>query len=138
MKIVPYVHRMAPELCYFTVNGVRYTEKPAIGMQVNWYKVMTSADALHPIAEIRKKHFKPQPFQRLVSIDIVYEDPKDHWLNQRYSGIITDWSVLRDSKFWDNCKKKHPTLNGEPLKLEFGEGYLSPCKAVIKTYTRGR
>lgn len=105
MNIIPFIHRQAPELCYFTLNGVRFTEKPMLGKQVDWYKVMTSKKALHPIAEIRAKHFKKVKPCKIAKIEVIYSE-EFNYLNKIYHGVMLSYSDLLD-QIKTKLSKKH-------------------------------
>jgi hypothetical protein len=74
MKIKCYLCRSAPELCYFTLNGIRYQEQPMLGKQVDWYKAMYNPKALCPTAMVRAKHFSRSDTRKVATITVTYED----------------------------------------------------------------
>ena len=105
MKIIPYIHKQAPELCYFTCNGVRFIEKPMMGKNVDWYKVMTSKKAKHPITEIRAKHFKKTVPIRIGKVEVTY--PSDfEYLNETYNGVVQSYRILLE-QIKTTLTKKH-------------------------------
>jgi hypothetical protein len=105
MNIIPFIHRQAPELCYFTLNGVRFTEKPMLGKQVDWYKVITSKKALHPIAEIRAKHFKKALPVKIGKVEVVYPSGFEY-LNKTYNGVVQSYKNLLE-QIKTTLTKKH-------------------------------
>ncbi|AUR84441.1 hypothetical protein NVP1055O_65 [Vibrio phage 1.055.O._10N.286.55.E9] len=133
MQIKPYIHKQAPELCYFTVNGIRYTEKPMLGLQVDWCKVMTSDKAYHPIAAIRKKHFAKGHFAKVCKIEVIF--PECHsWLNVTRSCVFKSYSDLLVS-IKAYMKRKHPSYYDN--KMVLFDGSIMPVpKLKITTSTK--
>jgi hypothetical protein len=137
MKIVPYVHRQAPELCYFTLNGIRFTEKPMLGKQVDWYKVMTSNRAKHPIAEIRAKHFAPFYHAKVVKLTVTFPIGFEY-VNETKYGIFTTYKqLLIDIKKY--MIKKHPSYHDHNMVLLSGAPMPVPTIKITtkQTYVRG-
>lgn len=132
MKIVPFLHRQAPELCFFLVNGFKFQEKPMLGKQVNWYNVMYGKDALHPITAIRKKHFKRAVFTKYAEIKIVFPEQYS-WLNvegKQHFNSYSDFKIALN----EYMKKKHPSYFDANIRLYDGSLMPQP-KLFVKFKT---
>lgn len=117
MKIVPYIHKNAPELCYFTLNGV---QSPKNLSNLDWYHALYRS-ALHPIAFVREKLFSPAKFRKVASIEVRYAKEDLKWLNRHYSGRFSKYSEVVSF------------VNG--LKSRLVEGEV--VEVVVRTRTLG-
>lgn len=129
MRITPFLHRQAPEVCYFLVNGFKFKEKPMLGKQVNWYKVMYSKMASHPITEIRKKHFKQAVFTKYAEVKVIFPDEYSY-LNVSGKQHFKSYTEFKTA-LNEYMKKKHPSYFDPNIKLLDGSLMPQP-KVVIK------
>jgi hypothetical protein len=115
MKIKCYLCRSAPELCYFTLNGIRYREQPMLGKQVDWYNTMYSNRAMNPIATIRAKHFRRCKTRKIAKITITYDDIRPPKIE---GGVFLEYSeVLEYVKTLKRLREYAPHVTVETFTL---------------------
>ena len=129
MKITPYLNRCAPELCYFTINNARFTEKPMLGKNVDWYNVMHRKNADHPITAIRKKHFQKCYFAKVAKIEICFPAGYE-WLDETKRTVFKNGyaDLLKQIKGY--MTKKHPSYYDHNMKLYNGDTMPIPTLKI--------